>query len=61
MSRQLDVNYVSLIDLMCGRKGCRLYDEGGSPIQWDNGHLTPLGSVEIMELAAARGDLPPVE
>ena len=58
LSQRLGVDYVSLVDLMCDDHGCLLRDRDGKPIQWDNGHLTPLGSVQLMELAASRGDLP---
>jgi len=58
MAADLDVRYVSLLDLICPKGDCLLYDGDGKPIQWDNGHLTPKGSIELMGDAAAQGDLP---
>ena len=58
LSEKLDVNYISLVDLMCRKDDCLLYDRDGKPIQWDNGHLTPVGSVQLMDIAASRGELP---
>jgi peptidoglycan/LPS O-acetylase OafA/YrhL len=58
LAEQEGVDYVSLIDLMCRGDDCLLFDPAGQPIQWDNTHLTPLGSVEIMDLAVANGEIP---
>ena len=58
ISNKLNIKYVSLVDLMCKDTQCVLYDNNNDPIQWDNGHLTPTGSMQLMDLAAARGELP---
>lgn len=57
MAHQVGVTYVSMLDLMCEDKGrtCLLQDPSGAPIQWDNGHLTPAASRELMGEAAAKG------
>ena len=58
MAADLGVGYVSLLELICPKGNCLLYDTDGKPIQWDNGHLTPEGSIELMSDAAAQGELP---
>lgn len=57
-SEEFRVSYVSLLNLMCPNGTCLLYDGDGKPIQWDNGHLTPRASVELMTSAVAKGELP---
>jgi len=57
MAQSLGLEYVSLLDSMRDKRGCLLYDKDRKSIQWDNGHLTPAASVQLMELAVARGDL----
>ena len=59
MAHQVGVSYVSMLHLMCddGGRKCRLRDPTGAPIQWDNGHLTPAASKELMVEAAANGDI----
>jgi hypothetical protein len=57
ISEEFGVAYVSLLDLMCPAGTCLLYDGDGKPIQWDNGHLTPKASVDLMRSAASHGDL----
>ena len=48
-----------MVDLLCpgGEQNCRLFDDAGAPIQWDNGHLTPRGSAELMRKAFSESDL----
>ena len=58
MAERLDIRYVSMIDLMCDGGSCLLYDANGDPIQWDNAHLTPKASVQLMERAVAGGSIP---
>lgn len=58
MAGEVGVAYVSLLDLMCPHGACLLYDGDGKPIQWDNGHLTPRASIELMSHVAPQGDLP---
>lgn len=58
MSEAFGVGYVSLVDLMCPDGACLIYDTDGKPIQWDNGHLTRTGSIELMTSAVARGEIP---
>lgn len=60
MARGLRVRYVSLLDLMCSpeRSDCLIYDTAGAPIQWDHGHLTATGSVQLIERAVSQGRIP---
>jgi hypothetical protein len=59
LADSLGVRYVSMVDLMCTGERCLLVDQTGAPIQWDNGHLTADGSVNLMHRAAVSGALPP--
>ena len=58
LAKDLGAEYVSLVDLMCRREGCVIYDTAGKPIQWDNAHLTVSGSIQIIEQAVASGAIP---
>lgn len=58
LAHGLGIEYVSLVDAMCRGERCLLYDVTGQPIQWDNGHLTPPGSVEIVSRALETETLP---
>ena len=58
MAASLNIHYVSLIDLMCTGMACQIYDGNGDPIQWDNAHLTVSGSVQLMDAATNRGEIP---
>lgn len=58
LADDLGIRYVSLVDAMCEGDRCRLYDMTGDPIQWDNGHLTAPGSVEIMGDIVKEGAIP---
>jgi peptidoglycan/LPS O-acetylase OafA/YrhL len=58
LAARFGVHYVSMIELMCGGADCLLFDATGAPIQWDNAHLTPSGSVQIIDRARAQGAIP---
>ena len=51
MTKNLDVKYTSILDLVCKPKlGCLTHtDSDNSLIQWDYGHLTSSGSIYIMQ------------
>jgi peptidoglycan/LPS O-acetylase OafA/YrhL len=58
LAARFGVHYVSMVELMCGGPACLLFDADGAPIQWDNAHLTPSGSVQIIDRARAQGAIP---
>lgn len=58
LAREYDLDYVSMIDLMCPGETCMIFDANRDPIQWDNGHLTPRASVQLMDRAKAKGEIP---
>jgi hypothetical protein len=41
--------YVSVYDAVCRGGGCVEYAEGDVPIQFDAGHLTARGSIEVVQ------------
>ena len=43
------VDYVSLVDTLCGADGCQTYASDNIPLQFDYGHLTAEGSVLLAE------------
>jgi len=49
------VRYVSLWSLMCRHAGCLAYDRAGTPLQFDDGHLTAKGSVSLARLLVREG------
>ena len=51
------VNYVSLIDYFCGKKGCLVYygdDVAEGVTTWDFGHLTPIASYQFSKDVLAK-------
>jgi hypothetical protein len=42
-----DATYISLYDLVCRNGHCDEFAEGDIPLQFDAGHLTARGSVEV--------------
>ncbi|MBI5264068.1 MAG: acyltransferase [Bradyrhizobium sp.] len=46
-------SYLSVYDAMCGRGQCDEFAEGDTPMQFDAGHLTMKGSVEVARRLAA--------
>ena len=43
------IKYVSVLDTLCDKKGCRSITDDGTPINFDNGHLTHEGAVYILK------------
>ncbi len=47
--------YVSVIDMLCDGDRCRLIAPDGTPMQFDYGHLTVEGALEVLGAMEARG------
>jgi peptidoglycan/LPS O-acetylase OafA/YrhL len=45
-------SYVSVLDAICPARQCPLTIDGGIPLAWDYAHLTPEGSVYVMDALA---------
>ena len=55
MAASLGVPYVSVLAILCNEDGCltRLGERADDLVQWDQGHLTTVGSVYVMRNAFA--------
>ena len=55
MAASLDISYVSVLSVLCNEEGCltRLGERAEDVVQWDQGHLTTVGSVYVMRNALA--------
>jgi hypothetical protein len=52
LARRLDVPYISPYKALCPNDHCLVWADGRVPMAFDDGHLTPQGSVKVMQLLA---------
>ena len=57
----LDVEYYSILDIMCPNQKCWVQTPDGMPVQFDASHLTYLGAVEVVRAMEKRGLLARME
>ena len=55
LAQQKGATYVSLFDALCQGTSCEKFAAPGIPLQFDDGHLTPEGSVLVAERLRAAG------
>ena len=51
----LDVQYYSILEIMCPENECIIQTSDGMPIQFDASHLTLQGAIEIVEAIVEKG------
>ena len=44
-----NVEYISILKILCNKKGCKSVTDDGTPINFDNGHLTHEGATYILK------------
>ena len=55
LAQQKGATYVSLFDALCRGISCEKFAAPGIPLQFDDGHLTPEGSVLVAERLRVAG------
>jgi peptidoglycan/LPS O-acetylase OafA/YrhL len=55
--RPSEAHYVSILDALCPGGECRILTREGIPLQWDYGHLTHLGGLEVVDTLLLTGML----